>query len=106
MDANSAETPLLDLLRAVPADARMIYEHDAFHSANIPVGRLCAEAVQEIEALREDVADVGKDAARYRWLRRNVTFHDCGTKARFWRKSASASGITRLMTCNPTPWMP
>lgn len=48
----ASQTPLLDLLRAVPADARQVYEHGPTHSQNIPFGRLAAEAVAEIERLR------------------------------------------------------
>ena len=51
MDAK--QTPLIDLLESVPADAVMVYEHDQFHSQNIPVGRLCHEAAA---ALRTQIA--------------------------------------------------
>lgn len=51
MDAK--QTPLIDLLERVPADARMVYEHDQFHSQNIPVGRLCHEAAALRAALGE-----------------------------------------------------
>ena len=51
MDAK--QTPLIDLLESVPADAVMVYEHDQFHSQNIPVGRLCREAAA---ALRTQIA--------------------------------------------------
>ena len=51
MDAK--QTPLIDLLESVPADAVMVYEHDQFHSQNIPVGRLCREAAT---ALRQQIA--------------------------------------------------
>ena len=51
MDAK--QTPLIDLLESVPADAVMVYEHDQFHSQNIPVGRLCHEAAT---ALRQQIA--------------------------------------------------
>lgn len=54
------ETPLVDLLRGVPSDARMVYESvSAAHL--IPVGSLCARAAAEIEALR-----VERDAALVR----------------------------------------
>ena len=53
MDAK--QTPLIDLLESVPADAVMVYEHDQFHSQNIPVGRLCHEAAAALKrALAED----------------------------------------------------
>lgn len=47
-----AKTPLLDLLRSVPADARVSYEHSPTDYSMIPAGRLCAEAADEIERLR------------------------------------------------------
>jgi hypothetical protein len=47
MDAK--QTPLIDLLERVPADARMVCEHDKFHSQNIPVGRLCHEAAAALK---------------------------------------------------------
>jgi hypothetical protein len=50
--------PLLDLLRRVPADARLVYEHSPTEHSFIPVGRLFAEAVTEIEALRQRVAEL------------------------------------------------
>lgn len=68
MSNDACETPLLDLLNSVPADARMIYEHSPTHSSNIPVGVLAkrsaealtaqaatiAEQARELEALRAD----------------------------------------------------
>jgi hypothetical protein len=51
MDAK--QTPLIDLLERVPADARMVYEHDQYHSQNIPVGRLCHEAAAALRAALE-----------------------------------------------------
>ena len=48
MDAK--QTPLIDLLERVPADARVVYEHDQFHSQSIPVGRLCHEAATALRA--------------------------------------------------------
>lgn len=57
--SNTTETPLLDLLKSVPADARMIYEHSPIESSSIPVGVLAKRAADaletqdaEIEALR------------------------------------------------------
>ena len=59
---NGAQTPLTDLLRQIPADARMTYEHSKFHHSLIPVGRLATEAAKRIaeleaenERLRESV---------------------------------------------------
>jgi hypothetical protein len=48
-----AQTPLLELLRGVPLDARVMYEHTPTSHQNIPAGRLCADAAAEIERLRD-----------------------------------------------------
>ena len=53
--SEAAQTPLLDLLRDVPADARQVYEHDSMHSQNIPFGRMASEAADTIEAQAERV---------------------------------------------------
>ena len=73
------KTPLLDLLRSVPADGRHVYEHDPTHHQNIPYGRLCREAADEIAELRAQVAQYKEDAERYRWLR--DTNLDAGVRA-------------------------
>ncbi len=49
------QTPLIDLLRNVPVDARAEYEHGPTHHSNIPYGRLCSEAADEITRLRAEV---------------------------------------------------
>ena len=49
--------PLIEQLESVPADARMMYEHDKSHHENIPVGRLCREAA---EALRQAIEKAEK----------------------------------------------
>jgi hypothetical protein len=58
--------PLIEQLESVPADARMMYEHDKFHHENIPVGRLCHEAAS---ALRQAIAEAEKtidvDSSRF-----------------------------------------
>ena len=52
------ETPLVELLESVPKDARMIYEHNEFHSQNIPVGVLCHRAAN---ALRDRLAQPDRE---------------------------------------------
>lgn len=64
------QTPLIDLLRGVPKDGRDMYEHDTTHHQNVPYGRLCHEAADEIESLR-------RDAERYRYLRERNPRNDC-----------------------------
>ena len=53
---NAKQTPLIDLLNAVPKTARLLVEEDNFSTRCIAVGKLCADAVDEIEALRKAVA--------------------------------------------------
>ena len=53
--SDTTETPLLDLLKSVPADARMVYEHSPIESSSIPVGVLAKRAADEIERLRAAV---------------------------------------------------
>jgi hypothetical protein len=54
----ACQVPLLDLMRAVPADARAEYEHGPTHHQMIPYGRYCAWAVTEIACLAAALADV------------------------------------------------
>jgi hypothetical protein len=64
MDAK--QTPLIELLEHVPADAHMVYEHDQFHSQNIPVGRLCHEAAAALkeknDMTRDDIIRMAREA--------------------------------------------
>jgi len=60
-EQGAAQTPLLDLLRGVPADARMTYEINPTHHHMIPVGRLCGEAADKIVDLADELARVTKE---------------------------------------------
>jgi hypothetical protein len=62
-----AAVPLVELLARVPETARHIYtEPDGLKATHfIPVGRYCREAAARI-------AELERDAARYRVLRRSV----------------------------------
>ena len=51
-----SQTPLIDLLRGVPADAHAVYEEHPTAHRLIPYGRLCNEAAAELDALRAEVA--------------------------------------------------
>ena len=59
----AAETPLVEQLRSVPKDARQILcdtSKDFAESRNIPYGRMCHEAADQIEALRAALAEAPK----------------------------------------------
>lgn len=56
-DQQARQTPIIDLLRDIPADARMVYEVTPTHHQSIPVGVLAKNAADEIERLRERVMD-------------------------------------------------
>lgn len=96
-DQQARQTPIIDLLRDIPADARMVYEVTPTHHQSIPVGVLAKNAADEIERLRAErdehkhwrrelanklhdreteiielrrqLAEAEMDAERYRWLR-------------------------------------
>jgi hypothetical protein len=56
------QTPILDLLRGVPIDARMTYEVSPTHHHMIPVGRMCAQAAEEIVRVRDLLYVAPQDA--------------------------------------------
>jgi hypothetical protein len=54
-----AQTPLVDLLRDIPLDARLIYNYPDGASHSIPVGRLAAEAIEAIAAAHAKGREAG-----------------------------------------------
>jgi hypothetical protein len=50
---NGAQTPLVDLLRSVPEDARLIYTHGPYEHQHIPVGKLCRSAADKLESYEQ-----------------------------------------------------
>lgn len=50
-DQQACQTPIIDLLRDIPADARMVYEVTSTHHQSIPVGVLAKQAADEIKRL-------------------------------------------------------
>jgi len=65
--SQAAETPLLDLLRNVPEDARAEYEHHRFSHSLIPYGRLCKHAADALGQKDVVIADLMEslDEAKY-----------------------------------------
>lgn len=52
-EAMTCATPLVDLLRHVPADARLVVESDdGLSTRYIPIGRLASEAISELSRLQ------------------------------------------------------
>ena len=54
-ETKAAATPLVELLGCVPEWARLSWEADGAWN-QMPIGRYCQEAVQEIDRLRAEVA--------------------------------------------------
>jgi hypothetical protein len=48
------KTPLVDLLRGVPKDGRVMYERNPMEHQNIPYGPMCHDAADEIERLTNE----------------------------------------------------
>ena len=57
MDNQAYAVPLVELLRDVPKDSRLIIEGN-YSSRHIPVGRHCHEAAIELDSLRAQLAEV------------------------------------------------
>ena len=52
LSMSETKTPLIDLLKRVPDDARLVIDDpDGLSTTYIPVGRLCAEAVTTLQSL-------------------------------------------------------
>ena len=56
MSDTPSETPLYDLLRRVPADARAVYENNPTDYTFIQYGSYCQRAADEIERLQHDLS--------------------------------------------------
>lgn len=69
MDAK--QTPLIELLDAVPGDARVIVEEE-FASTAHPVGRLCHDAAAELRRLHEENSRL-RQAIEHIVMQRNRT---------------------------------
>lgn len=71
-DQQARQTPIIDLLRDIPADARMVYEVTSTHHQSIPVGVLAKQAADEIERLAAERDELRRQLAeaeqRFDWL--------------------------------------
>lgn len=74
MSNDACETPLLDLLNSVPADARMIYEHSPTHSSNIPVGVLVKRAADALTAQARELEALRADAEELKFLEEDLLY--------------------------------
>lgn len=61
------KTPLVDLLRGVPKDGRVMYEVSSTEHHNIPYGPMCHEAADEIERLRNCIRGLTDQNAALIW---------------------------------------
>jgi hypothetical protein len=61
-DNQGKAVPLIERLRKVPADARLLIEVAAFHSRSIPVGPLCHEAAAALESSVTTTAVASREA--------------------------------------------
>jgi hypothetical protein len=94
-DSCGAETPIEDLLRRVPLDARMIYEHSPISSSSIPVGGLARKALTKLDRLTAERDALQADAARYRWLRDMDEDPVCSLAAMWTDCKGSALSISK-----------
>lgn len=77
---DAAQVPLHELLREVPADARMVIDDaDGMGTQYIPVGRYCHEAADELERLTEraERAEAERDALALQLKMRPAPMADC-----------------------------
>jgi hypothetical protein len=71
---DAKQVPFIELLRWVPADARLSYEHHPTSHSMFPVGRYCNEAADEIESLRTQLVVKDAEIARLReWTKADKT---------------------------------
>lgn len=72
------QTPLVDLLRGVPKDGRVMYEWNAGAHQNIPYGSMCHDAANEIERIRAERDSLriqlkqAEERAEYAWKNTNT----------------------------------
>ena len=62
-DGDQVAVPLPELLREVPASLRVRIDDGPFHSTYIPVGSLCHEAADRIDALAREASMLREDCA-------------------------------------------
>ena len=60
------QTPLVELLLAVPEDARLIYEHSPTESQSIPVGPMCRQAAMELATATRERDEARAEVERLR----------------------------------------
>ena len=62
----ACETPLVELLRATPVDARLTYEHSPTSHSMIPVGLYSHRAADQIAALEAERDTLAAEVAKLR----------------------------------------
>lgn len=96
----AAKTPLIDLLRKVPKDGRHMYDESPVMAHNIPYGRLCHEAADELEAdlaaANERIEELSFDAAMANQAR-EIGNHFGLTYMQVWSDTSIASQVIDKM---------
>ena len=71
MTNNCYELPIIEVLKSVPRDARLVYDYSPTHSRNIPIGLTCESAVHVMLKLEANLAHQQKLvrvlAANFAW---------------------------------------
>ena len=92
----AAKTPLIDLLRKVPKDGRHMYDESPVMAHNIPYGRLCHEAADELAAANERIEELSFDAAMANQAR-EIGNHFGLTYMQVWSDTSIASQVIDKM---------
>jgi hypothetical protein len=99
MENECAETPLIELLRDVPKDARLEIEVNPTHHKMIPVGVHCHRAAEKLAAARKAMEHLREAAA---WCLHCTGHHDKDNRPwrdlpdeerELWRKKVDASAV-------------
>jgi hypothetical protein len=93
----ACQTPLVELLERVPADARMTYEHSPTHHQMIPVGRLCHEAAASLRVSAYNPNERLREAAEHA---REQILNELHTKLSY---PTEACAVVRGASLSPLP---
>jgi hypothetical protein len=100
-DDRTCVTPLLELLQAVPLDARMTYEHpDGNGYTMIPVGPHCRAAADRITELEQEVERLHEIVAGLPWTEKEIVIAENeALKMRVAILESCEARFNRLLEC-------